>query len=325
MGKSNRPHRGSLEYWPHRRAKKLMPRVRNWPHVAEPKFEGFVGVKAGMTHVTMIDDSEAPSKGSEIARAVTIIEMPKVHIYGIRLYGTKFYKGAMAEVHDKALAQKVGIKNGKDLTVAAVKQDLSKYTDATALAFCDESNLGFGNKRVLRFEMPVGGKDVAEKVTFIEQWLGKEIKISNVLNPGEYIDVTTISKGKGWAGVIKRFGVARLPRKATGKIRHLGVLGAWHPAKVLYTVPHAGHMGYNFRTELNKRILKIGTPNDAATVNIKGGFLNYGLIKNDFMILDGSIPGPARRLLRIRKAMRSTSAVKVPNVTYVSLASKQGG
>ncbi len=324
MGKNSKHHRGSLEYWPHRRAHKQMPRVRNWPSIAEAKFEGFVAVKAGMTHVAMIDDSESPAKGSEVSRAVTILEMPRVFIYGVRLYGNSAYKGSAAEVHDKALSQKVGIKNDKSAALNAVKQDLSKYVDASALAFCDESNLGFGNKRVLRFEIPVGGKSVEEKVTFLEQWLGKELKASNVFNTGEYIDVTTISKGKGWAGVIKRFGVSRQVRKATGKVRHLGVLGAWHPAKVLYSVPHAGHMGYNYRTELNKRVLKLGTQAEANAVNVKGGFLNYGVVKNDFVVLDGSIPGPARRLVRIRKAMRSTSAVKVPNVTYISLASKQG-
>ncbi len=300
-----------------------MPRVRNWPQLAEPKFAGLVGVKAGMTSIAMIDDSEAPSKGSEIVRPATIIEIPKVFIYGIRFYGTKIYKGAQAEAHDKVLAAKVGIKNSKG-DLATIKQNLAKYNDVTALAFCDESNLGFGNKRVMRFEMPVGGKDLTEKVSTIEQMLGKELKLNNVLAPGEYVDVTTISTGKGWTGVIKRFGVSRLPRKATGKVRHVGVLGAWHPARVLYSVPHAGHMGYNYRTEINKRVLKMGGPNDASTVNAKGGFVNYGIVKNDFIILDGSIPGPARRLVRIRKAIRNGRAVKVPNVTFVSTSSKQG-
>ena len=83
-------------------------------------------------------------------------------------------------------------------------------------------------------------------------------------------------------------------------------------------------MGYNYRTELNKRILKIGSASDAQEVNVKGGFLGYGVIRTDYMMIDGSIPGPSKRFVRIRKALRNTHAKKEPKVTYISLASKQG-
>ncbi len=315
--------KGSMEYWPHRRAKKQMPRVRTWKSVAEQGLLGGVAFKAGMTHIMMIDDRESPSKGTEIARAATILEIPKIFIYGIRFYGKKYlYRQPSAETYDANLAKRVGINKGSE-KINELKTRSSEFIDATALAFSDASNLGFGNKKVMRFELHVGGKDVAEKLSFIEKFVGKEIKISDILSEGDYIDVTSISKGKGWAGVIKRFGVARNYRKATGKVRHLGVLGPWHPAKVMFTVPHSGHMGYNYRTELNKRVLKIGSEKDVSQINVKGGFLNYGIVKNDFVVLDGSIPGPARRLLRFRKSIRSSAPKKVPQINYISIASKQ--
>ena len=316
--------KGSMEFWPHRRAKKQMPRVRTWSRSAEPGFLGSIAFKAGMTHVMMIDDTASPAKGTEIARAVTVLEIPKVYIYGVRFYGTKYlYTQPAAESYDAALAKRVGIKEAKQ-NLNELKSDTANFIDASALAFMDASNLGFGNKRVMRFEVAVGGKDVNEKVGFIEKWLGKEIKVADVLGVGDYVDVTSISKGKGWSGVIKRFGVARNTRKATGKVRHVGVLGPWHPAKVMFTVPHSGHMGYNYRTELNKRVLKVGTDRDAATVNTKGGFINYGVVKNDFIILDGSIPGPAKRLIRLRKSIRTTAPKREPQINYISTASKQG-
>jgi large subunit ribosomal protein L3 len=313
-----------MEFWPHRRAKKQLPRVRTWPESAEPGFLGSVAFKAGMTHVMMIDDSESPAKGTEVARAATILEMPRVHIYGIRFYGTKYlYTQPAAEAYDLALAKSIGIKESKQ-NLGELKAKTASFTDASALAFMDASNLGFGNKRVMRFELGVGGKDVNEKAAFIEKWIGRELKIADVLGVGDYVDVTSISKGKGWAGVIKRFGVARNTRKATGKIRHLGVLGPWHPAKVMFTVPHSGHMGYNYRTELNKRVLRVGTDKDTSIVNAKGGLINYGVLKNDFILLDGSIPGPAKRLVRIRKAIRNAAPKKEPQINYISIASKQG-
>ncbi len=301
-----------------------MPRIRTWPTSAEPGFLGSVAFKAGMTHVTMVDDSESPSKGTEVARSVTVLEVPKVYIYGVRFYNKKYlYTQPAAEAYDATLAKRLGI-NKQPGSVEALKQRLSEFMDASALAFVDPSNLGIGNRKLMRMELQVGGKDTAEKLAFIEKHLGKEIKAADVAVPGDYIDVIGITTGKGWAGVIKRFGVAKQGRKNTNKVRHLGVLGPWHPSKVMFTVPHSGHMGYNYRTERNKRILKVGAEKDAASINTKGGFMNYGVVKNDFIIVDGSVPGPVKRMLRFRKALRNSAPKKEPQVTYVSLASKQG-
>ena len=54
-------------------------------------------------------------------------------------------------------------------------------------------------------------------------------------------------------------------------------------------------MGYHQRTEINKQNLLIDS--DPAKVNPKAGFLHYGLIKNDYIILKGSIPGPPKRAI----------------------------
>ncbi len=316
--------KGSLEYWPHRRAKKLLPRVRTVLNTTETSFLGFVGFKAGMTHMIMIDDSESPAKGTEVSRAVTVLEIPKVYLYGIRFYKKGYiYKEIAGEVYDQKLAISVGIKTIKKNDLSNFKSKINDLVDVTALAYLDAGALNFGSKRVMRFEIPVGGKDCASKLSFIEGFLGKEVKINNFIKNGEYIDISSISKGKGWAGVIKRFGVSRQYRKATGKVRHVGTLGAWHPPKVLYTVPHSGHKGYNYRTEINKRVIKVGGEKDAQSINIKGGFTNYGPIANDFIVIDGSIPGSAKRLIRLRKAVRNTTKVKEPQVVYTSLESKQ--
>ncbi|MDE1855623.1 MAG: 50S ribosomal protein L3 [Candidatus Micrarchaeota archaeon] len=316
-----------MEYWPHRRAKKVMPRVRTWPNVAEPSLSGLVAFKAGMTHVGIMDDTEAASKGTEVVRPATILEIPKVFIYGIRFYAKKNgYAQPTKDFYSKELAAKIGIIKTENTVekLEAHKKELEKFTDVGALAYLDPSNLGFGNKKLMRFELQVGGKSVADKIAFIEQWIGKEIKVKDFVGEGEYLDVKSVSKGKGWAGIIKRYGVARLMRKATQKIRHSGTMGAWHPPKVLYTIPQAGHMGFNYRTEINKRVLKVGAATEANTVNVKGGTKAYGIIKNDFIILEGSIPGAPKRLVRLRKAIRATSTVRKPQLTYISLESKQG-
>lgn len=318
-------HRGSLEFWPHRRARRLLPRVRNWPESAEPSVLSFIAFKAGMTHVGMIDDSQSPTKGQEVVRAATVVVFPKMFVYGARMYGKKYlYTQPVAEVYDSTMAQKLGMKKANGTTLEEAKKKAADYSDITALAFADPEPLGIGIKKSIRFEFPVGGKDVAGKLAFVEKLMGKEIKPSEFLADGDFIDVTSVSKGRGWEGPIHRFGVARQYHKATGKIRHVSPLGAFHPPKVMFSVPQAGHLGFNYRTELNKRVLKSGAVQDVGSVTPKGGFLKFGTLKNDYLLIDGSIPGHAKRLLRIRKALRSTVKAAPPKITYISLESKQG-
>lgn len=318
-------HKGSLEYWPHRRARRLLPRVRNWPKPAEPKMISLLAFKAGMTHVSLIDDSQSASKGQEVTRAATVMVLPKLFVYGLRFYKKDYlYRQAAGVVYDKALAQKLGMKNAKSTNLEEAKKNANQYADVTALVFADPSSLGIGIKKMLRFEMPVGGKDTASKLAFIEKFIGKELKLGDVLNSGDFVDVIAVSKGRGWEGPVKRFGVAQLYHKSTGKRRHVGSLGAWHPAKTLFSVPQAGHLGFNYRTELNKRILKVGAVQDAESVTPKGGFLHFGTIRNDYLLVDGSVPGPAKRLVRIRKAIRPIGKATPPKITFVSVSSKQG-
>jgi large subunit ribosomal protein L3 len=299
--------------------------MRTCANLAEPSFSSLLAFKAGMTHVCITDTSEAPSKGQEIARAATLIVFPKIFIYGIRLYRKNYlYKQPSSAVYDKNLAQKVGIKNTELTSLEAAKKGLKDCDDVAALAFADPSGLKIGIKHPIRFELPVGGSDAESKFAFLEKWLGKEVKPGDLVGVGEFIDVLGISKGKGWAGVIKRFGVARQYHKSTNKIRHVGCLGAWHPPKVLFSVPMAGHMGYNYRTELNKKVLKMGSPQEAVSLTSSGGLLHFGNINGDFALLDGSVPGPAKRLLRVRKAVRATAKPTEVKLTYISAASKQG-
>lgn len=84
-----------------------------------------------------------------------------------------------------------------------------------------------------------------------------------------------------------------------------------------------GQMGYHQRTEYNKRILKIGNNGDEITP--KGGFLHYGVIRNNYVVLKGSVQGPAKRLIVLRRAIRPQEPlIKVPEITYISTTSKQG-
>ena len=104
----------------------------------------------------------------------------------------------------------------------------------------------------------------------------------------------------------------------------IGTAGSWHPNWIQATVPQAGQMGYHQRTEYNKRVLKIGENGEEITP--AGGFPHYGIIRNAYVLLHGSIPGPAKRLIGMREAVRYQRGVKVEKaeVSYISITSKQG-
>ena len=328
MTKRHRPRRGSLAYSPRKRAKSELPRIRSWPQQDEPQIQGFAGYKAGMTHVIILDDTpNSPTEGLEISVPVTVVQTPAMKIAALRAYGTTPYGkrvvletwasnvgGDLAKLRPlpKEAAHDAGSLDGAD------EIRVLTYTSPAAVS-------GIPKKVPELMEMPVGGDDVNAAYAYAQDTLGKEIEAVNVFEEGMLIDVTAITKGKGVQGPVKRWGVTIQDRKAFrgGKGRHIGNLGPWNPARVRWTVPQLGQMGYQQRTEYNKRILKIGS--DGAEVTPAGGFIRYGEVKGAYVLLHGSIPGPFKRLIRMRRASRpKKTAHAIPELSYISLQSKQG-
>ena len=96
--------------------------------------------------------------------------------------------------------------------------------------------------------------------------------------------------------------------------------------------------GYHHRTELNKKIYRIGKGDDQHNASTEadatkkaitpmGGFPHYGIVKNDFLILKGSIPGTKKRVITLRKSlMVHTSRRDLEKVTlkFIDTSSKFG-
>lgn len=315
-------HRGSLQYWQHRRARGRLPRARSQSASNDPVPVNFVAYKVGMAHVAMTDDSESPSKNMEISVPCTILEVPRVEMYGARFYSNdgNGYKKIALEIHHKDIAKKLKekkIKNDESKLTQA-KENINNYSAVTALFVAYPKGLSVEQHHPMRFESAIGGTG-EEKINFITSKLGNEVKVSELFKSGEFIDISSITKGKGWQGPIKRFGTARLSHKATNKVRHIGTLGAFTPGKMLFTVPQAGQLGFNYRTESNKRLLKVGNATDAKEINPKSGFINYGNVRGDYLIVRGSVGGPAKRLVRLRKsATRNRKGIKEPKINQIS-------
>jgi large subunit ribosomal protein L3 len=302
MPEIKKPRRGSLAYYPRVRASRIYPTVTTLPKTDALKPLVFAGYKAGCAHAIVVDTRKgSPTFGKEISVPVTVLDCPPLKAIGIRAYkNTRQGLQPLTEfwIKDlpKDLSRKVKAKGSKE-------ENLKKMDEADdiRLIVCTQPRLSaFGKKKPEVFEVGLGGKTAKEKVEFAKGMLGKEVKATDVLKEGEYVDVVAVTKGKGTAGPVERFGVKIQPRHAKQKRRHVGSLGQERPGKVRPTVPMAGQLGFGRRTELNKRLLKIGEG-----LQPPGGIKRYGLIKGTYLILEGSVPGSKKRLVMLRPALRA--------------------
>jgi len=324
--KYSRPRRGSLAFSPRKRAKDVVPRIRSWPNYeGEPKLLGFAGYKAGMTHVIMIDDRKnSPTYGQEIVVPVTVIECPPLKVAGIRIYrktvyGLQIVDEVWTNEIDGHLSRRLPIPK-KVPNVERLKN--KEFSELRLVTYTQPYLItGVPSKTPEVMEFKVGGR-VDEVLDYAVSKLGKEIRVSEVFEEGMFVDVIAITKGKGFQGPVKRWGVITLDAKhaRSSKHRRVGNLGPWTPSKVRWTVPQAGQMGFHQRTEYNKRIIKIGRE-----FSPDGGFVRYGIVRSDYVMVSGSVPGSVKRLIKMRDAIRPPRDVyEGLNVLYVSTRSKQG-
>jgi len=303
-----KPRRGSLAYWPRKRAKRIYPQISIYPETDKAKILAFAGYKAAMAHAILVDARKGSlTSGQEISKPVTILDCPPLKVVGLRAYvntynGLKVLTETWAKDLPKELTRKIKKKNTKTEKISEIEKNLDKISKLRLLVSTQPRLSGFGKKKPEIFETELGGKDNKEILDFSKQILGKEIAAKDVLKEGELVDVVAVTKGKGTAGVVKRFGIRIQVRHATKKKRHIGTLGPETPSRVLFTIPHAGQLGFQTRTELNKRILKIGEKGE--DINPKSGFKRYGLIKSNYVVLEGSLPGSKKRLVMLRAPIR---------------------
>jgi large subunit ribosomal protein L3 len=330
MGKrAHHPKRGSLGYSPRKRAVSPIPRIRSWVDEDRVRLQGFTGYKAGTTHVIMIDDfPHSPTYGEEIKAAATVVETPPLRVCGIRAYsldttGLKVISEVWEPKPLKHLTKVIRLPNKFEHNASDIESVLDSVDEIRLIVHTQPWNSGASRKKPEIMEYKVSG-NVTEGYAYAKEHLGKDITVSEVFEEGEYLDVISITKGKGFQSPVKRWGVKHLPRKTRKGHRTAGTLGPWHPSAMMWTVPQSGRMGYHQRTEYNKRILKVGTGKDEITP--LGGFLGYGVVSSNYLLLHGSIPGPRNRLVRLRPAIRPPSRMPEgpPQILYISRESKQG-
>lgn len=216
---------------------------------------------------------------------------------------------------------------------------IKKYCSVVrVIAHTQVRKVSVGQKKAHVMEIQLNGGTVAQKVDWAFQHFEKTVDVSSVFEQDELIDVIGVTKGNGYEGVTHRWGVKRLPRKTHRGLRKVGCIGAWHPSRVMFSVPRAGQDGYHHRTEVNKKIYRVGKGEDqsnAATefdltqkqITPLGGFVRYGIVKNDWLMIKGCCVGVKRRVLTLRKSLlvhTSRSALEKVQLKFVDTSSKFG-
>jgi len=359
------PRHGSLGFLPRGRSKRYRGKVKSFPRDDKSKpchLTAFMGYKAGMTHIVReMDKLGSKMHKKEVVEAVTIIECPPMVVVGVVGY-IETAKGlrALSTVWAAHLGEefrrrwyKRWAKSKKKAFTKYAKKYAEKKQDidreiakikkyATLVRVIAHTQVrkvkALSTKKAHIMEIQVNGGTIAQKVDFGVGLFEKQVPVDSIFNQSDNIDLIAVTKGHGFEGVTRRWGVRKLPRKTHKGLRKVACIGAWHPARVSYSVPRAGQRGFFHRTEINKKIYRIGKGDDNknATTDFDltekkitplGGFPHYGAVNNDFVMVKGCIVGPRKRCITLRKAIfpqTSRSAQEQISLKFIDTSSKRG-
>jgi large subunit ribosomal protein L3 len=202
------------------------------------------------------------------------------------------------------LGRKVGMtqvfdENGKMIPVTVISAEpnvvLQKKTVETD--GYESVQLGFMDKRASLVNKPLAGHFAKTETTpkrYIKEMRlsgmkeyepGQEVKI-NIFAAGDYVDVTGTSKGKGYAGVIKRHNQHRGPMSHGSKYhRGVGSMGVISPNHIRKGKNMPGRMGHETVTIQNLQVVRVDE-------------------ERNIILIKGNVPGPNKSLVEIRNAIK---------------------
>jgi len=307
------PRKGSLQFWPRKRANKFLPSV-NWNAINSGKnIKGFIVYKAAMTSAIVKDiTTNSMTKGKKIAVPVTILECPSMRILSVRFYkNSKVAKEILVEKIEKEMKKKIKFPKKIENKIDSIK--LENYDDIRVICYSQVKKTNIKKTPDIS-EIGLNGT-LEEKFKFAKEHLIKEIHISQVFEKGDLADIRGLTTGKGLVGPVKRFGITLKSHKSEKGVRRPGSLGPWHPARVTFRAPQAGQLGMFTRAVYNNKIIEISKPEQREIKNLK----NFGDIKTDYLIIRGSVQGPSKRQLILTPPLRKTKEQSKKELELIEL------
>jgi len=321
MPRHSQPRRGSIQFWPRKRASKFLPSV-NWNAISAQKDKkgllGFIVYKVGMSSCLVKDNTpDSLTKGQKIIVPVTILEAPPLKILSVRFYKNNKAAKEILVANDKELKRKIKLPKQQKPANLEIKED---YDSIKVIVYSLVNRTGI-KKTPDIIEIALSGTK-EEQIEAAKNFLNKEITIADVfkdkMGKEGLVDVRGLTKGKGLQGPVKRFGVSLRHHKSEKGVRKVGSIGPWHPAHVSFRVAMAGQLGCFTRVVYNNKIIAVEKISEK-NINPQQGFKHYGKIKTDYVILRGSVQGPAKRQLLLTEALRSTKKQLKKNYEFLEL------
>lgn len=318
MAKLSSPRKGSLQFWPRKRAAKMLPSV-NWDAVkgklSSEGILGFIAYKVGMASAIVKDSTEhSMTKGKKIFVPVTILEAPPIKIFSVRFY--KYGKVAKEVIvsHDKELKRVVRLPKSLHPFESSIPKE---YDDIRLIVYSLPKDTGIKKTPDL-IELAINSSN---KLDFVKSHINKELPLKEFISNYELIDARALTKGKGLVGPVKRFGLNLKQHKTEKGVRRPGSLGPWHPARVTFRVPMAGQLGMFSRVHYNIKVIGNGSIAEK-DINPKHGFKHYGKIKSNYLIVNGSVQGPVKRQVLITPSFRPTNSSAKKKYELVEVIAK---
>ena len=312
MPKKKSPRKGSLQFWPRKRSKKFLHRV-NWDSInSNETLKGFICHKAGMASALVKDNTpDSLTKGKERIIPITLLECPPMKIFSVRFYkDKKVNKEILINKSDKELKRKLKIPKSYTKTINDIKPE--EFEDVRILCYSIAKKTKLKKKPDL-IEIGISGS-IKEKIEFVKKNQNKELSIIDFFKKNDLVDTRGLTKGKGFSGPVKRFGIKLRAHKSEKGIRKVGSIAPWNPSRITFRAIMAGQLGMFNRVFYNKKIIDLGKA-EGKFKNIK----NYGNINSDYMILSGSVQGSSKRQLLITKPLRKTKKQDKKNFELIEI------
>uniref|UniRef100_A0A2K5BXV7 60S ribosomal protein L3 n=1 Tax=Aotus nancymaae TaxID=37293 RepID=A0A2K5BXV7_AOTNA len=348
--KFSAPRHGSLSFLPRKRSSRHRWKVKNFPKDDPSKafhLTAFVGYKTGMTHIMREVNRPVSSRGCDHYGDTTMVVVAIVgHVetpQGLWTFKTVFAEHMSDECKRRQAFTKYYKKWQDEDGKKQLEKDFSSMKKSCqvirVIAHTQTPLLHLRQKAHL-MEIQVNRGTMAEKLDWAHKRLEQQVPVNQVLGQDEMINIIGVTKDKGYKGVTCHWHAKKLPR-----LYKVACVGAWHPAHVAFSLAHAGQKGYHHCTKINKKICKISQgylikngkliKNNASTnydlsdksINPLGGFVHYGEVTNDFVMLKGCVVGTKKRVLILHKSLlvqTKQRALKKIDLKFIDTTCKFG-
>ncbi|KAB0368450.1 hypothetical protein FD755_020216 [Muntiacus reevesi] len=314
--KFSAPRHGSLGFLPRKRSSRLRGKVKRFPKGDFSKpvhLTAFLGYKAGMTHIVReVDRPGSKVNKKEVVEAVTIVETPPMVTVGIVGYvetpqGLWTFKTIFAE-HISDKYKRRFYKNWHKSKKKAFPKYCKKWQDVDGkkqlemdfssmkkycqvirvIAHTQMRLLPLLQKKAHLMESQVNGGTVAEKLDWARERLEQQVPVNQVLGQDEMTDVIGVTKGKGYRGVASRWHTKKLPHKTHRGLRRIYKISQGYLIKDGKLIKNNASTDHDLSDK---------------SINPLGGFVHYGQVTNDLVMLKGCVVGTKKRVLTLCKSL----------------------